>query len=99
MAEPRTEPPNDDDIHQYTAGDVVYCDGWRWQCYCHDGPPVDWENDPKGAMVECMSCKEVYGHLACYGYQDFVPPSSLLLDILTMTACMQSYVLNILLLI
>ena len=52
---------------QYQPGEIVELDGWKWQCYCHDGPPSDWENDEK-RMVECRIC-EIEEIWECYGYQ------------------------------
>jgi len=43
---------------QYQPGEIIDCDGWKWQCYCHDGPPSDWENDEK-KMAGCMVCEDV----------------------------------------
>ena len=55
---------------QYQPGDIEELDGWKWQCYCSDGPPSeDWESDEK-KMACCMICNETWGHVECYGYQE-----------------------------
>ena len=53
----------------YNPGEIVDCGGWKWQCYCDDGPPDDWENSDM-KMVMCMGCEEIYGHVDFYGFQD-----------------------------
>ena len=54
---------------QYQPGEIEELDGWKWQCYCHDGPPSDWEND-ESKLACCMICNDVWGHVDCYGYKD-----------------------------
>ena len=53
---------------QSQPGDIEELDGWNWRCYCHDGPPSDWENDDR-RMVCCGICHEVWCHVICHGYQ------------------------------